>query len=335
MQLIIKKILINKKLIIKIIVLALIFLIATFPLDFYIYMPGGIEDTVDKVSVEEAYDQVGSFNLAYVSEGKANVTSALLSFAFKNWDRIPKADVTQNNESYEDSLTRSKLLLNEANENATIAAFDALDVSYIITGRSFNIVFVTPDSESDFEIGDQILKLNDTKITSVEQYTEILNTLEIGETVNVDVINKASEEVVRTAIIYEDTDYHKVTGIFVVPLKDISTKTNIDFHFEENESGPSGGLMMALTIYNKLEQEDITNGKKIVGTGTISETGIVGEIDGIKYKLKSAVKGKADIFLSPKENYEEAMGIKKENKYDIEIISIETFSGALEYLSGL
>ena len=59
---------------------------------------------------------------------------------------------------------------------------------------------------------------------------------------------------------------------------------------------------------NNLTEEDITKGKKIVGTGTIEEDGSVGSIGGVKYKLNGAVRQKADIFLVPAgENYEEAL----------------------------
>ena len=90
--------------------------------------------------------------------------------------------------------------------------------------------------------------------------------------------------------------------------------------------------MMSLTIYNKLVKEDITNGKKIVGTGTIDVDGKVGEIGGVKYKLIGAVKNKADIFICPVENYEEAVKVAKEKDYDIKIISAKTFDEVLEKL---
>ena len=55
----------------------------------------------------------------------------------------------------------------------------------------------------------------------------------------------------------------------------------------------------ALLIYDYLTEEDITKGRTIVGTGTIDENGNVGSIGGVKYKLKGAVKNKAEIFLVP------------------------------------
>ena len=71
--------------------------------------------------------------------------------------------------------------------------------------------------------------------------------------------------------------------------------------------------MMALSIYGNLTNQDLTNGKTIVGTGTIDIDGNVGSIGGVKYKLIGAVKNKADIFIVPNgENYDEAIKIKKE-----------------------
>ena len=89
---------------------------------------------------------------------------------------------------------------------------------------------------------------------------------------------------------------------------------------------------MTLSIYNKLTEEDITKGRKIVGTGTIDEEGNVGEIGGVKYKIMGAVSAKADLFLVPVGNYEEAVSFAKEKGYDIPIIPVATFDEALQAL---
>ena len=91
--------------------------------------------------------------------------------------------------------------------------------------------------------------------------------------------------------------------------------------------------MLALTIYNKLTPEDITKGKKIVGTGTIDIKGNIGQISGIEYKLKGAVSQKADLFFAAHgKNYEEAINLKKKYNYKIPIIGVSTFDDALNYL---
>ena len=92
--------------------------------------------------------------------------------------------------------------------------------------------------------------------------------------------------------------------------------------------------MLALTIYSNINKIDLTQGKKIAGTGTIEIDGTVGQISGVKYKLIGAVNNKADVFIVPKgDNYNEAKKVKKERGFKIDIVPVETFEQALNYLS--
>ena len=93
--------------------------------------------------------------------------------------------------------------------------------------------------------------------------------------------------------------------------------------------------MCALDIYNKITEYDLTKGKKIAGTGSIDAEGNIGKIDGVKYKLKGAVNKKADVFIVPYENYDEAIKIKEKNNYNIKIIESSTLKEAIEKLKEL
>ena len=91
--------------------------------------------------------------------------------------------------------------------------------------------------------------------------------------------------------------------------------------------------MLSLAIYDYLTNEDIARNRKIVGTGTIDSDGKVGSIGGVKYKLKGAVKNKADIFIVPDgENYEEVIKLVNENNYNIKIIKAITLDNVIEEL---
>ena len=89
---------------------------------------------------------------------------------------------------------------------------------------------------------------------------------------------------------------------------------------------------MSLAIYNALTEDDITNGLNIVGTGSINSDGTVSEIGGVKYKVLAAEKKDADIFLCPKENYEEAIKIKEKRNLNVEVVSVSTLKEAINYL---
>ena len=72
-----------------------------------------------------------------------------------------------------------------------------------------------------------------------------------------------------------------------------------------------------------------------MGTGTIDKDGTVGEIGGVKYKLLGAYKDKAQIFICPLENYEEALKVKEEEEMDIILIGVSTIDEALEKLNNI
>ena len=106
-----------------------------------------------------------------------------------------------------------------------------------------------------------------------------------------------------------------------------------DIFAESWEAARKNVKASAEGIYDSLIKEDLTKGLKIAGTGTIDENGLVGEIDGVKYKLIGAVDSGADLFLVPSgNNYKEAVKTKEEKGYKIKIIKIKTFDEAVKYL---
>ena len=103
-----------------------------------------------------------------------------------------------------------------------------------------------------------------------------------------------------------------------------------------NVGGPSGGLLQTLSIYDRLTGNDLTKGKKIAGTGTISYNGKVGAIGGIKEKVPTAVDNHVDIFFCPSVNYDDALASYNSlpNSKRMKLVKIDTFYDALNYLKG-
>src|SRR5690625_7958565 len=54
-------------------------------------------------------------------------------------------------------------------------------------------------------------------------------------------------------------------GIQLVTNREVEVNPKVEFSSGEI-GGPSAGLMFALTIYNQLTKEDVSNGLKIAGT---------------------------------------------------------------------
>lgn len=70
--------------------------------------------------------------------------------------------------------------------------------------------------------------------------------------------------------------------------------------------GPSAGLMFALAVVDKLTPGELTGGRFVAGTGTITPDGKVGPIGGIPFKMRAARTAGATAFLVPADNCAEA-----------------------------
>lgn len=319
----------NYKLIITFIVLMFVFTIE-FP--FYIEAPGGIIDINERIIIEEKTDSEGSFNLAFVSEIKATVPTLIYAYFNKDWNVVKEEEIMYDNETYEDESYRSHLLLNEANNNAIIVAYTYANKDIAISNEHLYIIYVDESAETNLKIGDEILVVDGTKIVNIDQLDGIIAGKRVGD--NVSLLVKREDKETECFGKLREIEGKKVIGVSLSKTSDVVTNPEISFKFKSSESGPSGGFMMALSIYDALVEEDITMGKKIVGTGTIDRLGNIGSIGGVEYKIKGAVKENADIFLVPAgENYEDAKQIVEKNNYDIQLIPVENFEEALDKLS--
>lgn len=319
-----------KENIIAIGVLLSVYVVCNIEFPYYIDAPGTIIPVNDRVEIADSYESSGSFHMASVSEIKGIIPTLLWAMIDKDWDIVKKEDKVYNNETYEQASIRSHLLLDNSMNNAVLVAYDKAQRNYEITNQKFYIVYIDPEAKTDLQIGDEIISINENKITSLEEVRDIINNTDVNNSLKISVIRDEKEVDTQADIFLLEGE--KYIGISVINNYDIITDPQITFSFLPSESGSSGGLMLSLTIYNSLVEEDITKGKKIIGTGTIDANGVVGAIGGIKYKLAAAVREGAEIFIVPTENYEEARKIVEGNDYNIKLIQTSTFDETLEKL---
>lgn len=91
--------------------------------------------------------------------------------------------------------------------------------------------------------------------------------------------------------------------------------------------GPSAGLMIALTVYDLLDEEDLLDDRTVYGTGSLDAEGRVGPVGGVPEKMRSAAE--ADLVLVPAMLVDDARAAAPEG---LEIVGVATFEEALEAL---
>lgn len=315
------------------IAIVVVFLLFMIELPYSIYTPGGAVDLNKRISVNNGYEAEGSFNMAYVSMVRGSIPFLLLSYIIPDWDIVSSDEITIEGENMEEMLEREKLYMQESMDAAIINAYRAAGADLNITGTISEVSFIAEEADTDLKIGDEIIRANQVEIHSLDDLKKVIEGLDEKEKVRLDVI-RDDEEKECFAYTYKTDDGMKI-GVSLLTTYEYTTTPEVSITSKASEAGSSGGLMMSLTIYNSLVPEDITGGKKIVGTGTIDIDGNVGEIGGVKYKLIGAVKNDADVFICPEENYEEAVKVALDKDYDIPIISVSTFLEAIKALEEL
>ena len=302
--------------------------------NYMIYRPGGTIDASKRISGNNLYESKGTFNMAYVGVIQGKLPFYLLAKIIPTWELIENNKFTiSDNEEINDVFARDKLEYKKALNDAIYVAFNEANIPYTIKSNKYYLTYKTPQNDSDLKIGDEIIKYDDNAFTNVLDFTTYINTKNKGDKIKITYIHN-NKTLDTYSTIYEENNKLYV-GIAADNIIEIESDYNLKVKTKDSESGSSGGLINALAVYNALTDEDITKGKKIVGTGTISKDGKVGEIGGIKYKLGAAVKKHADIFLCPKENLKEALDYAKKYNYDIIIKDIGSFKEAIEYLKGV
>lgn len=311
-----------------ILLMILIILFFNIKLPYYILAPGGTINITNRVVMEDyKKEENGSINMLYVSEYDGTPASLLMA-KIKNYDIESNKERQISNETIKEINKRNKIMRDNSLDIATMVAYTEAGKKIDIKNRKNVVVATTIDN--GLEIGDEIITVDNIKCEEVADIKKQINNKEENDIITFKILRENKEKEIKSKVLLEGTN--KIVGAVIITEYDYEINPQIDIKFKNSESGASGGLMLALTIYNAITEDDIIKGRTIAGTGTISLDGTVGEIDGIKYKIMGAAKNKVDIVFVPSANYEEAIMTKNKYKYNLEIVRVDTFKEAIEYL---
>jgi len=161
-----KKIFNNIKNIIKeeykfIIFLFFLYIILSFPLNYYITVGGGISDVSSRIEVEEKYKSKGSFNISYVTQLSGNPLTLGLSYLIPSWE-VQSADYYKydESESLEDINFRGDLDLKTANGSATYWAYTLAGKKVEEKSSKLYVISTLKEFETSLKVQDEILEMD-------------------------------------------------------------------------------------------------------------------------------------------------------------------------------
>lgn len=349
-----KKLLKKNWLIIVLLTIPYLFIVLSgvIRIDYDIISPGGLNEVGKVISVDEGYNQTGTFNTVSVYSVEK---IPLLTYMIGKLDKIVTVEETSELVQMTDaeSVTSGRIQKNVSINNAIILAYKTAGKEISTNYHGLIIHTVYNDVTYDVEIGDVITKYNGENVTNENDFrTQIIDDVRNNRDIKLTIYRNGEYHEVNYEPIWTNNHKSFYIGISYYDYYTINEEeTNPKFTLNKaNTLGPSGGLMQALSVYNAITENDITQGLKIAGTGTIDINGDVGPIGGIYQKVFTAYFSKANVFFVPVELDESGEIIKTEGSNYVEalkayevlgkpesmaFIPVATFSDAVEYLESL
>ncbi|WP_369205946.1 PDZ domain-containing protein [Streptomyces sp. PU-14G] len=276
-----------------------------------------IKDKPGDKGEPKKYDTSGHLNMTTVrvtgSEYHMTLLGALSGWVSDDSLVVPHKTLYPEDKSAEEVDQENAEEFTASQESAKVAALKELDLpvsSYVAVGS----VEKGAPAHKRLHAGDAITAVDGKPVSQPEQVGLVVRMHKPGEKVSFTVIPAAEVKAAqKEGKKPSSKDEEKVTvrtgktkGKNTARVG-ITTMLSHTFPFEidiklADIGGPSAGLMFALGIVDKLTPTDLTGGKFVAGTGTIDDSGKVGEIGGIQMKTLAARKKGARFFLTPAGN---------------------------------
>jgi Lon-like protease len=325
-----------------------VLLVITFlPTSYVIQRPGPVYNTlgsaasadgeeVPLISVEgaETFPTEGALDLLTVQVvGNRERTPSWFELATAWFDPsravVPIDVVFPDGQSDEERNSESAALMVDSQQEATAAALTELgeDVGARIAVHS---VMDGSAAEGLLEEGDIIIAADGETVTEVDALRDIVAASD-GEPVELLIERDGEEQTVPVTPKETEVDGETVL------LLGVNLMTDYDFPFDvtiqlNNVGGPSAGMMFALGIMDTLTPGELNGGEQVAGTGTITGSGEVGPIGGIRQKMWGAKDAGAQWFLAPEDNCDEVVGHVPDG---LRVFSVETLDDALAVLDAV
>ncbi|MEO8284467.1 MAG: S16 family serine protease [Pseudarthrobacter sp.] len=310
---------------------------ATIPVPYVVERAGPTFNTLDRsgdtpvirVTGHETYPAKGNLDLTtvYVEGGPTGPVSIL--GVFGAWlDRsksvYPQELIYPSGTTKEQAEEQSSVAMTTSQENAVASALRELDIPF---GQQLQAAGLSDGSPSagKVEDGDIFETINGKPITSLAVVQEELAAGKGAPVILV--VQRAGESVTQTIAPKDNGAGRYILGIMLKYLFTFPFDVKISL---DKVGGPSAGLMFALGIVDTVTPGDLTGGKHIAGTGTITPDGTVGPIGGIRQKMLGARAGGATMFLAPTDNCDEVVGNVPEGMQVVKVENLAQARSAVE-----
>ncbi len=315
-------------------------IIALGPVPFVTYGPGGTYDLfahdedheIVRITGQETHQVSGRVLLttAEVSpvDGLVALPAALYAWWSSAHEIMPEWSVYQAGVSSSELEIRDTEQMNTSVQDAAAAGLRAAGIRVDQLPEVLSVSDTGP-AAGLLMAGDLILKVDGEETPTEVEVRKAINNRAVGDQVVFTVLRDRKEKQVRVVTVASKNQ----AGLPVVGVRigmGYNYKPIVEVSMDDRVGGPSGGLMMAIAVFDTVTPADLVAGRTIAGTGKIDGDGEVFEVGAVKGKIVAAQRDGAEIFLVPEENCSEVP-----RDVGLRVVPVSSLSEALTALESL
>lgn len=308
---------------------------AVVPLPYIEHVPGEPTEIAPLVEIEgvEVTELDGATSLLTVRLRQQPVLPAIGALLDDQRRLSPIAEVFPPDVDREEYLERERERFGRQFEvAAAVAARAAGYETELVTEATVVDVMPGLPAEGRLQRGDAVLAVDGDEIVAAEELQARTRAGEVGQVLTLTIRRNGELIDVEVPLGQSPELEHPVIGVLVETAVD---RLELPFELRLAEGvrigGPSAGLMVAITVYDLLAEEDLLRGRSVMGTGTLDADGRVGTVGGVAEKVRAAAAHDADLVLVPEPQLPEALAVAPDG---LEVAGVETFDETVALLRG-
>jgi len=328
------------------VVLAIVLIAGFFIHLPYVIIAPGEATPLDKnvVSVKGAptYGHHGNvvFLTVQVSNHDPNVWRLVLSWLDPDREVVKRSNAVGCLSDAENTTINTQLM-DQSQNDAKRVALTRLGYTVDADPPQISIVEVCPGAPAfgKLQAGDRVLAIDDHDIKTIDDVAPLVQQHHPGDPATVTYSRNGETHTATVVTGKRSKDGQKCMPVRVgaqgTPCLGVSTQSFTPYRFPidiqintERVGGPSAGLAFTLAIIDNLTPGDLTGGKKVAVTGTISGDGVVGPVGGVEQKAITARHNGVKLMIVPREEVKDA----RAGAGDVEVVGVHTLDEALAAL---
>jgi PDZ domain-containing protein len=282
---------------------------------YFALTPGPAQDVSNLITIKGAKTTAvrGKLLLTTVSLHEIRVAEAVRGWVDPSIAILSRSAIIPAGQSEREVERRTTAQMDESHVLAAAAALKLLgyDVKVEPSGARVAAVSNGVPASSTLRRGDVVVGADGRPVKVADDLKTAIQQHKVGDAITLRIMRGSKTiEVTTQTVGRPENPADPIIGVTLENVPHVRLPLAISIN-SLGIGGPSAGLMFALGIYDLVDSKDLAAGRTIAGTGEISFDGEVRPVGGIRQKVESARREKADLFVVPSLELEQACAVAK------------------------